>query len=276
MTGVTRFYDQHPITEQQIRAAVARGGPADRRLRPDDFYPYDQDHYGGLAAVDRLAAAVKIGADTRVLDVCCGLGGPARYLAQKFGAAVTGVDLTLSRALGAHRLTRDCGLGGRVRVVNADATRLPFAAGAFDVAIGQEAFLHIDDKSALFSGLFRVLRPGGRLAFSDWLGFAGLDAAARVRLADGIAARAIHDPDTYFGFIATAGFADVRLVDLSAEWRQVLVERLEMFRTMAPDTVRQHGADAHARYISAYEFFVARITAGDLGGGLFTAVKPRS
>src|SRR3990167_4081100 len=79
---VLAFYDRHPISEQQALAAVARRrGSADGPLSADDLFDYDQDHYGGLAAVDALARRASIGATTRVLDVCAGLGGPARFLA---------------------------------------------------------------------------------------------------------------------------------------------------------------------------------------------------
>lgn len=274
MPQVTGFYDKHPITERQILAALARDQKSPSTLVPEDLYPHDQDHYGGLAAVDRLIGATCTTASNLVLDVCSGLGGPARYVAQATGGRVVGIDLTASRAISAHRLTGLVGLTPQVCFANGDATRLPFAADSFDVAISQEAFLHIGDKPALFAELRRVLKPGGRLAFTDWLGFSGLDGAARQRLRDGIAANAIHEPDTYCGFLRDAGFADVGMTDLSTEWQKILKDRLEMFRSMGPDTMRRHGADAHARYIDAYEFFVARISDGDLGGGLFTATKP--
>jgi sarcosine/dimethylglycine N-methyltransferase len=271
MSGVTDFYEQHPITEAQVMAALARDRAGAASARPEDLYAYDQDHYGGLAAVDRLIGRAAIKSGMTVLDVCAGLGGPARYIARRTGARLTGIDLTTSRAIGAARLTRLVGLADAATFVNGDATALPFADGSFNAAIAQEAFLHIADKAALFSELHRVLRPGGRLAFSDWTAAANLDSATRERLASGIAARDIRAPDDYRAAIAQAGFSDVAVEDLSAEWRDILIERLEMFRNMEADTVAQHGEAAHRRYIEAYEFFVARITDGSLGGGLFTA-----
>ena len=100
------FYSRHPITAEIILSKLrAARGNLDG-LRPEDLYPHDQDHYGGLEANDVLAAAAGIGEGARVADFCAGLGGPARYLASRYGALVTGVELTPARVRGANELTR--------------------------------------------------------------------------------------------------------------------------------------------------------------------------
>src|SRR5439155_14344758 len=80
---VVDFYDRHPISEAQVLAALARRGRARAPLTADDLFAFDQDHYGGLAAVDTLARLAGVGASTRVLDLCAGLGGPAPFLASR-------------------------------------------------------------------------------------------------------------------------------------------------------------------------------------------------
>src|ERR1035438_10314419 len=67
--------------------------------------PHDQDHYGGLEANDALAERAGICKGTRVVDFCAGLGGPSRYLAHRYGADVTGIELTPARVDGAKELT---------------------------------------------------------------------------------------------------------------------------------------------------------------------------
>ena len=176
---VSDFYDRHPISEAQVLAAARRrrGALADGPLAADDLFDFDQDHYGGLAAVDALARLAAIGARTRVLDLCAGLGGPARFLASRRGCHVVAVELNAGRATGAARLTRLVRLQTRVRVVRGDATALPFPAARFEACVSQEAMLHIDDKAAVLAEAHRVLVPGGRLAFTDWV--------ARPTLGDG-------------------------------------------------------------------------------------------
>ena len=69
-------------------------------VAPEELFPHDQDHYGGIAANDALAGRTQIGKGSRVVDFCAGLGGPARYLAHRYGADVTGVKLSPARVRG--------------------------------------------------------------------------------------------------------------------------------------------------------------------------------
>jgi SAM-dependent methyltransferase len=96
----------------------------------------------------------------------CGIGGPARFLAQQ-GCHVTGVDLTPDFVSLARELNARCGLADRIEIRQADATALPFADGTFDVAWTQHVVMNIADKAAFYGEARRVLRPGGRLALFD-------------------------------------------------------------------------------------------------------------
>ena len=138
-------------------------------LRPEDLFPYDQDHYGGLVANDTLAKLARIEPGTRVADFCAGLGGPARYFAHRYGAVVTGIELTPNRVEGAQDLTRRVGLQDKVQLRLGDVTKAPLENASVDVVVSQEALLHVPDKGAALAEAFRVLRRGGRLAFTDWV-----------------------------------------------------------------------------------------------------------
>ena len=111
------FYNRHPISCEIILTKLrASRGHLDG-LRPEELYPHDQDHYGGLAATDELARGAQVGKGSRVADFCAGLGGTVRYLAHKYGAGVTGIELTPARVSGAQELTRRVGLHGTARIV---------------------------------------------------------------------------------------------------------------------------------------------------------------
>ena len=91
------FYERHPISAQIILAKLEAARGTLEGLQPEDLFAHDQDHYGGLAANDALAQAAQIGLGSEVVDLCAGLGGPARYFAHRYGANVTGITDELER-----------------------------------------------------------------------------------------------------------------------------------------------------------------------------------
>jgi len=268
------FYDHHPISEGQVLDAVRRvRGGRDATLTADDLFPFDQDHYGGLGAVDVLARRAGITARSRVLDICAGLGGPARFLASRRGCRVVGVELNPGRAAGMARLTRRVGLHGLVITVRGDATALPFGAERFDACVSQEALLHVANKGAVLADARRVLVVGGRLAFSDWIAHAGLGDLERRRLEEWMAAVTLQSLDGYRALLGRAGFHAIQAEDLTDEWRAILKERLVMYRALREDTVRRLGEARYREYDALSTFFVGLVDAGKLGGGRFSATR---
>ncbi|MBI3030283.1 MAG: methyltransferase domain-containing protein [Candidatus Rokubacteria bacterium] len=268
---VVDFYDRHPINEGQILDALARRGKDLSALTPEDLFDLDQDHYGGLQAVDALARLGGVGQNSRVLDLCCGLGGPARFLASRFGCRVAGVDLTHSRCASAARLTRLVGLSGRVSFVGGDAVRLPFKAGSFTACLSQEAFLHVPDKAGALAECARVLIPGGRLAFTDWVAGPKLSPGERRRLSEWMATAGVENFDGYRRLLSRVGFGAIEAEDLSDWWRRILRERLQMYRRLEAETVARFGQARYEEYDQLYAFFVGLVEASKLGGGRFSA-----
>lgn len=270
--SVVDFYDRHPISEAQVVAAVARrrGGDLSGPIAPDELFDFDQDHYGGLGAVAALARLADMTPDARVLDVCSGLGGPARFLAWRLGCRVVGVELNHGRAAGAWRLTKRVGLAHRVAIVEADAVALPLAASGFDAAISQEAFLHVHDKAGVLRECRRVLRAGGRLAFTDWIAHPRLDDGERRRLQKWMTATTLQSLHGYRELLGRAGFAAVTAEDLTDAWRPILRARLETYRALRRDTVARLGETWYREFQRVYRFFVQLIEAGKLGGGRFS------
>jgi SAM-dependent methyltransferase len=268
---VVDFYSRHPISEGQIMDALRRQGRELRGLLPEDLYDFDQDHYGGLEAVVALAQRAGIGAASRVLDVCAGLAGPARFIARHWGARVTGVDLSPDRVAGANRLSAAVGLGGLVHMVRADAQSLPFAPGAFTAVVSQEGLLHVRDKGQALRECRRVLPPGGRIAFSDWIATPRLGDGERRRLEEWMAAVTLQTVEGYRCLLARAGFSIIEADDLSGEWVGILKRRLEMFRALKTDTVARLGQARYDEYDQLYAFFVGLVEVGRLGGARFSA-----
>ncbi len=151
----------------RIVAALREAGVGPGALTPEILAPIDQIHGGGLAATRSHAALVEIAADMRLLDIGCGIGGPARYFAGEFGCLVTGIDLTREYIEVAEMLTERSGLGHLVDFRCADATNLPFNEAAFDMVWSLNVTMNIGDRSALYAEVKRVLKPGGAFCVSE-------------------------------------------------------------------------------------------------------------
>ena len=159
----------HYGTEDLIRQveAALRGAGLDRDpLDWRELAPLDQFHVRGLEATRELAAGLRLAPGATVLDVGCGLGGPARYLAAECGARVTGIDLSQPFVDVARMLARRTGLEA-VDYRQADALDLPFPAASFDHAWTQHVAMNIADRARFYGEFHRVLKPGGLLAIYD-------------------------------------------------------------------------------------------------------------
>jgi ubiquinone/menaquinone biosynthesis C-methylase UbiE len=271
VAGVVAFYDTHPINEHEIlRKLVAKGVDADG-CTEDELKEFDQDHYGGFEATDALAAAGDFQPGHAVIDVCSGLGGPARYVAFRIGCRVTGIDLTSSRVEAARRLTARVGLSHLVDFVHGDATHMPFPSHAYDRVFGQEAWVHIEDKTALVRELHRVLKPGGLVAFTDIVAVRPLTAEQNAQLAREMQFPPIATAARYVEELTRAGLHVERHDDLTADWKALLVARLEMYRSLRDTTIERFGQEHYDRWDRKYAAFVGLYAADALGGARIVA-----
>ncbi|HET7238232.1 MAG TPA: methyltransferase domain-containing protein [Terrimicrobiaceae bacterium] len=269
-----KFYDTHPINEVEILAKLAARGISSDVLTEDDLKDFDQDHYGGTEALDTLADIAGIRRDHHVLDVCSGMGGPSRWLAHRRGCRVTGLDFTASRVEAAKRLSQRARLDHLVDFVHGDATAMPLPASRYDALIGQESWLHIPDKAALISECVRVLKPGGTVAFTDIVTRSALDPSTEARLAAEMHTSNIASAESYAALLKKNGCAVVAHDDLSDDWKEILVKRLEMYRSLRDTTIAEFGEARFLEYDKAYSHFVGCFVGDKLGGVRIVARKP--
>ena len=156
-----------PEMAAKVIAALEILGIDPTRLKAEQLYPFDQLHGRNIEATRDHVARLKLSANDHALDVGSGVGGPARFIAATSGAKVTGIDLTAEFVATAVELTKRCGLEGQVAFKEGDALAMPFADGTFDAALCLYVAMNIEGKAKLASEIFRVLKPGGRLVWSQ-------------------------------------------------------------------------------------------------------------
>jgi ubiquinone/menaquinone biosynthesis C-methylase UbiE len=271
LNPVVRYYDLHPINEESILAKLKASGADVARLTVERLKEFDQDHYGGIAAVDTLIEHAGIRAQQAVLDACSGVGGPARWIAHRIGCKVTGLDLTASRVEAARRLTRRVRLENLATFVQGDATAMPFADASFDIIVGQEAWVHVPDKAALIAECTRVARPGATIAFTDIVARKPLSAEDAKGLTWAIQAAEAATPQFYVQALKKLRWRVRECEDLGEEWTRILVGRLAMYRSLRDTTVAKFGLEHYEDWDRRYAFFVDLYAKGKLSGARIVA-----
>src|SRR5262249_41309911 len=142
-------------------------------LKVPQLAALDQFHSRGLLATSDLADAMQLAAGMTVLDLGCGIGGPARHLAASYDVQVTGIDLSPSYVDAARYLSQRCGLAARTAFTVGVATRPPMADSSVDRVFLLHVAMNIADRIALYQAIRRVLKPGGRFASYDIVAKAG-------------------------------------------------------------------------------------------------------
>jgi sarcosine/dimethylglycine N-methyltransferase len=272
-TQIVYFYDRHPISSDIILAKLCASRGHLDGVRPDELFPYDQDHYGGLAATDELARGAQIGKGSQVADFCAGLGGTVRYLTYKYGADVTGIELTPSRVAGAQHLTKLVGLQEKARVVEGNVMSVPLDDAAMDAVVSQEAFCHVPDPAKALSEAFRILRKNGKLAFTDWIANEPLSAEDAQLMWDGMAIQPLRSIPDYRRLVEGAGFEINSATDLTDEWGPILKERLAMYQRLREEAKQAGTPMGHDAFHKSYIRFVELIQQRKMGGVRIVASK---
>jgi SAM-dependent methyltransferase len=164
--SIERHYGSRGLGERLLAALEEAGKPAGSVVR-DDLAALDEFHIGGREATRDLARLAGIGEGDRVIDIGCGIGGPARTLAAEFGCVVTGIDVVAEYVRAAEMLAALVGLDDRVSFRRGDAAALLPGEGRYDVAWTQHVTMNVEDKAGLFGRIRELIRPGGRYVFHE-------------------------------------------------------------------------------------------------------------
>ena len=230
---------------------------------------------GGPEAVRAIVEGLDLTGRT-LLDIGCAVGGPARVLAEEYGCKVIGFDIVpLLIDTGRARMA-DAGLGRMIDLRLVSPGPLPHEDQSVDVVFGKDSWLLIADKPALFTEISRVLRPGGALAASEWMGDG---APVSQAMGDYFALRgmgyALETAAAYGEYLGLAGFTEISVSDRSHDYRDGA--RRELVRMMGP--LRQPmidvlGEEKQAHFVTQWRAMIRVLERGELRTGRLRARKP--
>ena len=166
ITDIENFWTRGDLYSR-INQAMSDSGLNNKKLEIEDLFPIDQYHARGIGATKDLGKRMPITKNQKILDVGCGLGGPARYYAKEFKCHITGVDITPSFIEIGNRFNRLTSMSTMVDLYVGNGEKLEFEDEVFDGAYSQHVTMNISDRMKFFSEIYRVLKKGSFFAFTE-------------------------------------------------------------------------------------------------------------
>jgi sarcosine/dimethylglycine N-methyltransferase len=214
----------HDIAGTVASAKEYYDGPADEIYRlvwgdnihldipcnPDCPHPEAMEHTNEM-----MAELAGLSTGVSVLDLGCGYGATARYLATRYGCSVVGVNISEKELELAKERTATAGLDNLITFDQGDFHKLGYDNGSFQVVWSQEAFLHGADKSMILSEAKRVLVPAGTLIFTDIVVRSDTSKDDRNRIYERIRSSDMWDTGDYRQCLSDQGFQIVHHEDWS-------------------------------------------------------------
>ena len=189
-----------------IEAALPALGKTTENVTIEDLAPVDEFHIGGRLATDNLFDQLNFSEQGYILDVGCGLGGAARYVATKYKNRVAGIDLTPEYIETGKALCSWLNLDKYVTLEQGSALSMSFQDNSFDGGYMLHVGMNIDDKASLFAEIFRVLKPRSSFGIYDVMGQKDGELIYPVPWATESSTSKLATPDQYKQALGDAGF----------------------------------------------------------------------
>jgi len=202
---VSKHYTHGGLIEA-IRTGIVSLGKTPDTVTVDDLAPVDEFHVGGRRASEEFLDQLGFSAQMHILDVGCGLGGAARFAANRYGSQVTGIDLTAEYVETGNALCKWVDLDQRISLLHGSALAMPFAERSFDGAYMLHVGMNIEDKEKLASEVMRMLRPNTSFGIYDVMRTGRGDLAYPVPWATSADLSAVAEPEQYRKALQKAGF----------------------------------------------------------------------
>lgn len=234
-------------------------------------------HCGGIGQTTAMANAAGISEGDKVLDLCSGFGTSLRFLAKKFGIEGYGLDISPYMVEQATRRTRAEGLEGQITFQQGSVYQVPWPDNSFDVVWGEDAWCYLESKEGLIKEATRVLKPGGVIAFSDWMtGPSGLSADEAERIHGFMKFPNTESLKDYEALLKKYGMRIKSSEDLCAQFANSMELYLRMIREqLTYDALRILGDDAKLldQICEQWKFMIEMARKGKFGQGRIVAIK---
>jgi phosphoethanolamine N-methyltransferase len=230
---------------------------------------------GGEGNIDNLVEGLET-SDRRILDIGCGIGGPAFVLASKYGAKVVGTDIERQLIEQARLRAETLGISSNCEFVAVDPGPMTFPDESFDVVLSTGVIMQIENKKEIFEEALRVLKPGGILTCYDWMKPAGEyseDMLYWFKME-----RLTYSMKTipeYEAMLQDAGFIDIELTDGSEWYRQRVQQEYEQIKSeLYPRMLELLGKEEADHFVEDWRAMMVVCVKGDVYQGYYRARKP--
>jgi phosphoethanolamine N-methyltransferase len=230
---------------------------------------------GGEGNVANLVEGLDL-RDQRILDIGCGIGGPAFVLAEKYGANVVGIDIESDVIARARRRAKDLKVDSRCEFLLVEPGPMAFPDESFDVVVSSGVIMQIEDKPQVFAEALRVLKPGGVLTSYDWMkpeGEFSDDMRYWFKME-----RLTYDMKTfpeYEALLRDAGFTEIQMSDRSDWYRRKVKDEYEQIqKELYPRMVERLGKEEADHFVENWRAMMVVCEKGEVFQGYYRARKP--
>ena len=181
--------------------------------------------------------------NSSVLELGCGSGGYALHLAEKVGCRLVGLDINAPGVRNANQLALARGLASQARFEQCDVSEtLPFDDSTFDAVFSNDVLCHIPGRPKVLGEMFRILKPGGRMLFSDALVVGGMLSHEEIATRSSIGFYVYSPPGENERLMERAGLRQIRATDttesaarIAKQWHQARERRKQELVAMEGD-----------------------------------------
>jgi cyclopropane fatty-acyl-phospholipid synthase-like methyltransferase len=251
--------------------------PANRLIRKTIWGDQDigQQSFITPPYLDELIIKTAIDADTYVLDIGSGVGGPAIYIAQKTGCRIMGIDVSDVGVERARKFAADSGLSDRATFYLGDAMEMPFPDNAFNVSVSFNVMNVFKDKEGLFRQVLHVLKPKGIFTFLSGAIDMPDDPEVIKRMSRGCLIQEYYDTvGSYKSKLKRAGFWIMEVIEYVEDFRTQNKLWGDAFKKHYDAIVKEQGKDTTDHHVIYFDTYLRLIDEGRAGNYLFISRKP--